>query len=94
VPKRITYAVEDHGNGFMVIRDTHNTAKWPKYQGVAPREARKVLREYVGKREAKSHGFAVPVQYEGRSACWLAKGPGEVWDGATDSTGAPLKRSS
>lgn len=86
------YWVEDHGNGFMVIRKKHNSLKWPEFQGVTPDEARAVLVEYVGKKESKRHRFACPTLYEGRSACWLSKGPCEAWEGATDYAGKPLPR--
>lgn len=79
---KFKYKVEDHGNGFMVIRNKANSLKWPKFSGVSPDEAREELAEYIGKKKARKHAFARPLLYGGKSACWLAVSPGEYWEGA------------
>ncbi len=79
---KFKYRVEDHGNGFMVIRNKHNSLKWPKFQGVTPEEARAELSEYIGKKKAQKHAFARPMLYNDKSACWLSTAPGEFWEGA------------
>ena len=87
--RKFKYEVEDHGNGFMVIRDKANALEWPKFQGVTPDEARKVLRDYVD--DVEPYKFACPTHYDGRSACWLSIEPGALWDGATDHAGRPIR---
>lgn len=71
-------AVEDHGNGFMVIGTN------------IPNEARKVLVDYVD--DVAAYSVATPTHYEGRSAVWLTDHVGHHWDGSVDLTGDPLPR--
>lgn len=76
--KKPKFAVEDHGNGFMVI----GTAL------VAP-AARYLAKHYVDNPE--DYRFATPNHYQGRPAVWLTTGPGEFWIGATNLVGEPLR---
>lgn len=85
------YEVQDHGNGFMIKRKRHNLLTWPKYKGVTPDEARKVLTEYIGKKKARKHAFARPMQFEGRSACWLTTAPFEYPDGSAVRSASDLR---
>lgn len=91
---KIKYDIEDHGNGYMVIRrKPFNLQSWPKFEGVGLQEAMQALRDVIGKKAAKPYRFGIPNTYEGKSACWLGEGPSESWDGRLSSGGSPVPRS-
>lgn len=72
--------VEDHGNGFMFVGTTDIA------------QARRLLPQYVGKKQAKRMVFAARTWYEGRAhGVWLTAAPSQVWEGAKDALGRPIR---
>jgi hypothetical protein len=74
--------VEDHGNGFMFVGCSDID------------QAKRILRDYVSKKEAKQYVFAgrAAGYREGCCCVWLAVEPFAAWEGQEWMPGYPVAR--